>query len=88
MLYEVITAVFLTLISDFPRTDGNTLFFILRAGKLNWLIGQIVFAITSIASFLAVVFLGSVVPLLDKMFWGNGWSLVITKYDIMFPEIV
>lgn len=86
VLVLIIPAVFLTLISDFPRTDGNTLFFILRAGKLNWLIGQIVFAIMSIASFLAVVFLGSVVPLLDKMFWGNGWSLVITKYDIMFPE--
>ena len=32
LLIMVIPAVFIVLISDFPRTDGNTMFYIMRTG--------------------------------------------------------
>ena len=86
LLVLILPVVYLTLISDFPRVDGNTLFFIHRTGKLNWLIGQIVFAVMSLFSFLGVVFLGSVVPVLANSFWGNNWSSVVTRYEILFPK--
>lgn len=86
LLVLILPVVFLTLISDFPRMDGNTLFFVLRTGKLNWLLGQIIFALMSLFSFLGVVFLGSVIPVFMDTFWGNNWSFVVTRYDTLFPQ--
>lgn len=86
LLILIIPAVFLTLISDFPRTDGNTLFFLLRTGKVNWLLGQIVFVIMSIVSFVGAVFAGAVLPMLTKGFLADKWSLTVSKYGEMFPE--
>ena len=82
----IVPLAFLTLISDFPRTDGNTLFFITRTGKNNWLIGQIVFFFMSILSFFTTIMIGSVVPIITKSFSSNSWSDVVTKYDTMFPQ--
>jgi lysylphosphatidylglycerol synthetase-like protein (DUF2156 family) len=38
------------------------------------------------ASYLAVIFVGSVVPMLFKGFWYNGWSNVVTNFKNVFPE--
>lgn len=82
----IIPLVYITLISDFPRTDGNTLFFIVRTGKLNWFIGQIIFFFFSVVSFIGSIFIGTTVLILNKGFWGNRWSDVVTRYDKLFPE--
>lgn len=37
----IIPLVFLTLIADFPKIDTNTVFYIMRVGRLNWLFGQL-----------------------------------------------
>jgi len=86
LLMIMMPAVFLVLISDFPRTDGNTLFFITRTGKLNWLIGQIVFALLAVFTFVSIVFIVTLLPMLIIGFWDNWWSLVVTKYAMLFPE--
>ena len=86
VLVIIVPAIFLALFSDFPRTDGNTLFFLQRIGKLNWLFGQILFTIFSIFTYVLVIFLGSILPVLTEGFWANGWSLVVTKYATMFPD--
>lgn len=36
----IIPLVFLTLIADFPKIDTNTVFYIIRVGRINWLLGQ------------------------------------------------
>ncbi len=82
----IIPALFLALFSDFPRTDGNTLFFLPRVGKINWIFGQFLFAVYAIASYMAVIFAFCTVPVLATGFWANGWSLVVTKFALMFPE--
>ena len=82
----VLPIVYMTLMADFPKVDGNAIFYMIRTGKINWLIGQIIFSIGAIITYLSVVFAGSVLPLLGRAFWANGWSLVVKQYDILFPE--
>lgn len=54
----IIPLVFLTLIADFPKIDTNTVFYIMRVGRLNWLFGQLLKLIFMALSYLAVIFLG------------------------------
>lgn len=82
----IIPLVFLTLIADYPKIDTNTVFYIIRVGRVNWLCGQILKLVFMAASYLAVIFLGSVLPMLSKGFWYNGWSNVATKFAQRFPE--
>ena len=82
----IIPLVFMTLIADFPKIDNNTVFYIMRIGRKNWLTGQIIKLVMMAASYLAVVFVGSVVPMLTKGFWYNGWSNVVTNFKNVFPE--
>lgn len=82
----IIPLVFLTLIADFPKIDTNTVFYIMRVGRLNWLFGQLLKLIFMALSYLAVIFLGAVLPMLSKGFWYNGWSNVATGFVKMFPD--
>lgn len=82
----IIPLVFMTLIADFPKIDNNTVFYIMRVGRKNWLTGQIIKLVMMAASYLAVIFVGSVVPMLTKGFWYNGWSNVVTDFKNVFPE--
>lgn len=82
----IIPLVFLTLIADFPKIDTNTVFYIIRVGRTNWLLGQVIKLVMMAVSYLAVIFAGAVVPMLFKGFWGNNWSEVATKFAITFPE--
>ncbi len=82
----IIPLVFLTLIADFPRIDTNTVFYIARVGRTNWLTGQIIKLMLMAVSFLAVIFLGAVIPMLGQGFWYNGWSNVATKFSALYPE--
>ena len=82
----IIPLVFLTLIADFPKIDTNTVFYIIRVGRLNWLLGQIIKLVLMAVSYLAVIFLGAVVPMLEQGFWYNGWSNVATQFAVRFPE--
>ena len=86
LLIIILPAVFLTLISDFPKTDGNTLFFLQRTGKLNWLFGQILFVIMAIFSFVGVIFVGAVIPMLTNGYCENRWSDVVTKFGDQYPD--
>lgn len=82
----IIPLVFMTLIADFPKIDNNTVFYIMRIGRKNWLTGQIIKLVMMAASYLAVIFIGSVVPMLTRGFWYNGWSNVVTNFKNVFPE--
>jgi hypothetical protein len=82
----IIPLVFLTLIADFPKIDTNTGFYIIRVGRVNWLLGQIIKLVMMALSYLAFIFAGAVIPMLSKGFWYNGWSNVATQYAVRFPE--
>ena len=58
----------------------------MRVGRLNWLFGQLLKLVFMAVSYLAVIFLGAVLPMLSDGFWYNGWSNVATKFASRFPE--
>lgn len=83
MLAMFIPLVYLVLLGDYPKLGGNTLFFISRTGKRNWLLGQILFSITAISTFMSAVLLSSI--LFSGGRFGTEWSDAVTKYNARFP---
>ena len=79
-----IPLVFLVLLSDYPKLGGNSLFYISRIGKRNWLCGQILFLIMAIGTFMAAI-LGSSILFSGGRF-GENWSDAVTKYNARFPN--
>ena len=84
MLVMLMPCVFLILISDYPKMTGSTLFFIKRTGKSNWFVGQLLFLIMAIVTFLFVVVLGSII--VSNGEYGLNWSDTVTKYEARFPN--
>ena len=82
----IIPLIFLTLISDYPKIDTNTIFYIQRIGRYNWLIGQLIKLVMMALSFLALIFICTVVPMLFVSEFSNGWSTVVTGFQKFFPE--
>lgn len=86
MLTLIIPIVFLTLMSDFPKTDGSCVFFLSRTGRLNWLLGQILFGLMSAITFLGGIYIICTAFLMNKAFLADGWSMVVKRYSLIFPE--
>lgn len=86
MLIMVIPSVFIVLISDFPKTDGNTMFYIQRVGKLNWMFGQLFFGIIAAFSYISAILLFSMTSVAKNSFSANSWSNVVTQYVQRFPN--
>lgn len=84
MLVMLLPCVFLVLVSDYPVMDGSTLFIVQRTGKINWFLGQLLFIIYAIVSFLLSVLIISVIASDGELSF--GWSDVVTKYDSMYPN--
>lgn len=85
-LCMVIPAVYLLLIGDFPRRDGNTLLYVHRAGRYHWLLGQILTTALSILTYLGALLAGCVLMGACRCVSANQWSDVVTKYQTLFPE--
>lgn len=84
MMALFMPVVFILLMSDFPVMGSNTLLTVQRAGKLNWFLGQMLFVIMCIFSFIASVLVGCI--LMSKGTFQNNWSNTITLYNSRFPE--
>lgn len=86
LLLMIIPIGFVGLMGDFPRVDGNAMFYIHRVGKENWLFGQIVFAVMAAGTYLMALFVFSSLTLLGRCYVGNFWSEVTTKYYLFAPN--
>ncbi len=86
LMILVIPTVFLVLMSDFPRMDGNTLMVVMRVGKRNWFLGQIVYFLLSIITYNAVLLAGMILPVLGRGVMSNRWSSVVCEFSARFPE--
>lgn len=84
MLALFIPLVFLVLLSDYPKLHGNSMLYIYRTGKRNWLLGQFLFLLMAILTFLVLIFLLSV--LFSGGQFGYNWSDAVTKYNAKFPD--
>lgn len=86
LLIMIIPGVFLTLISDFPKTDGSTLFFLQRTDRINWVLGQALFVVFAIFTFISVIFIASVIPVIHIADLKNCWSETVLHYKENFPK--
>lgn len=86
LLLMIIPIVFVGLMGDFPRVDGNAMFYIHRVGKTKWLLGQMVFSVMVAITYIALILGFSVVMFWGRCFATNHWSDVTTKYYIFAPE--
>lgn len=82
----IMPVLFLVLLSDFPRVDANAYFYLVRTGKTNWVLGQLLYGVAITAGYLLMQFAGMVIPVLAEGRWGTGWSPVITDFAREFPE--
>lgn len=85
LLGMIIPIVFIGIMGDFPRVDSNAMFYIYRVGKANWLIGEMLFALLSSATYLLSLLSFSVLAVLRGCYFSNRWSEVTTKYYIYEP---
>lgn len=86
MILLIIPLGFLTLISDYPKIDGSTIFYIFRIGKKSWLCGQILRLFMMTAAYILTIFAASVASVITSGFIGGEWSLVTIKFASEFPE--
>lgn len=78
---------YLMLMSDFPRVRPNTLFVIYRIGRYKWFLSQILFFLMSAITFIAAIFVISVLPTLSESYFADGWSMVTLNFCETFPEL-
>lgn len=81
MFLLILPVLFLVIISDFPRIDSDALFFIMRSGRINWLIGQMFFLIKAVMSYLGIIIAYTLLIGAIHGYIGNGWSLTVTNYQ-------
>lgn len=86
LILLIMPLVFMTLISDFPSRNANSMYYTLRVGRSNWVLGQIVALGLMVISFMLTTFICSIIPILFESFFGNQWSLVVTDFARKFPK--
>ena len=86
LLVMLLPAVYLVLMSDFPKFDGNSMFYISRTGKMNWLFGQLLFALMSIVTYIfaALVLVTLFSAGSADLFF--SWSECTRFYAARFPD--
>ena len=84
MLVLLMPCVFLILISDYPVISGFTLLCVQRTGKLNWFIGQLIFILFTIFSYVGVIFTVSVLTSGGE--FRTEWSDTVRFYASNFPD--
>lgn len=85
VLVMLIPIVYLVLMSDYPKLDGNSLFFIQRVGKKNWMYGQMLFAAMSTAVYILAIFVSVFLISLPHAHVSPEWSEVTRFYASRFP---
>lgn len=84
MLVMMLPCVFMVLLGDYPRMGSEILFTIHRAKKINWFLGQFIFLILAIGSYLTIVMISSI--FMSRGRFSLNWSDVVTKYCSIHPE--
>ncbi len=72
---------YLILTSDFPHVSSNLYYLLPRAGRMNWVLGELLFQFTSVGTYLLLLILSSCVQVFCDAYLINGWSIVTTNYD-------
>ena len=71
VLLMLMPLVYLVIMADFPRVSGNTYFYLTRTGRINWIMGQIIFQIVSLLTYLLFVIISTLVQTVSFSFLIN-----------------
>lgn len=82
----ILPTVFVVLMSEYPRVQSGDWFSIIRIGRMNWLVGQVMFGLMTVISYVLFVAVCSIVPVLGRADITLSWSKVATEYTVFFPE--
>lgn len=82
----LVVMAFLITIMDFPDISGNITFVLHRCGKRKWYHNQLAFLIISILTFLALLFIFSVIFTGSISFMTNGWSNTMINLNNEYIE--
>lgn len=78
---------FLVLMAGFPRMDRGFLLQLYRVGRLNWVLGELLYLCMAAATYLGVVLLGTALCSLPYApITSPGWSAVATDYVNILGE--
>lgn len=88
MILLLLPLVYLVIIADFPTVDGNTYYYLPRVGRMNWLLGQLMFQAATLLTYILFIILSTGVQVCADSFLINGWSLVTTNRTGMFSGTV
>ncbi len=86
LLIMFLPAVYLVLMSDFPKFDGGSMYAISRIGKREWLFGQILFAVMSTMTYILAMFVFITVFSLGSADIILSWSDCTRYYIAKFPD--
>ncbi len=73
---------FIVIISDYPFLDSNLYFVLTRIGRRCWVIAQILFVYIAAFTYVAFLFLATLIQTCFKSYLINGWSLVVTDRNM------
>lgn len=82
----IVPLMLVALLSDFPSEKTSGLFFLVRAGRGRWMVGQLIFALMAGLTYLVILLAGTGVFLLPYAQWGN-WGSFNTSLAGSFPQI-
>lgn len=86
LLVLLLPSVFLILQSDYPVIEPNSLMYLSRTGKKAWLIGQILFSLMSIVTYLLAIFIAVGICSAGGSYFGLEWSESTRMYIAAFPD--
>lgn len=86
LLLLVMPSVYLSLMGDFPEVDANSMYYIQRVGKQNWMMGQFFFSVMTAVTFVFTMVGCSCLSIIGRSYGFNTWSDVVTKYVTFHPD--
>lgn len=82
----VLPLFYLSMMADFPKEGGISLFFHIRCSRLAWLLGELLFVILSIFTLVFYMMAAGILLILPCGQWILHFSDAVTKYISVFPD--
>lgn len=76
----ILPLVFIVLMSDFPRVHSGDWYWTFRIGRVNWFLGQMLFGLMSVVSYIVEIIILTIIPVAIRASWKLEWSDLVFDY--------
>lgn len=87
MYFLAIPLVFMILLSGFPSKQSYNYFSLIRISRLQWLLGELVFVVSSAIGYMLILGAGLVIYMGKYIQFDNQWSSYMLHYHEQFPDV-